>query len=108
MSILCQNLLLAWPDPSEGSAPKHVERVLWTDPPTDTVVLIRLFDEKALPDVRSCAEIDRAVAEGVAHPLDEDPYAAGLRDEEVATPAQKARRERAWETIVQVVVVELT
>ncbi len=106
MSTLCKNLLLAWPDPPEGSSPKHVERVLWTDPPTDTVVLIRLFDERALPDVRSCAELERAVGAGVARPLEEDPYSAGLRGEEVATPKIKARRERAREAIGEVVVVE--
>ena len=102
MSLICKNTLLAWPEPDDDLG--HIERVLWMDLKSGLVFTIRLFDRLAWPENRTLQELERALSEGAARFLEEDPYAKDERPIEAATPVQKSRQERAWQVIAPILV----
>lgn len=102
MSLICKNALLAWPEPDNDLG--HIERVLWIDLASDLVFTIRLFDRLAWPENRNLQDLERAVSEGAARLLEEDPYVRDERPAEAVTPAQKSRQEKAWQIIAPILV----
>ncbi len=96
------NLLVEWH--AIGSDDRaHVERVLWVSPSARELVVIDIFNRTALPQLRSCDEVEYALIAGTASILGTDPFATLLRPEGDIDAKHRVYRDNAWDLIAPLV-----
>jgi hypothetical protein len=84
----------------------RMERVLWIDESGQEAFVIQILNEKALPERRTIAEIEEAIAEERAIKRVIDPISVNmLPDSEIKDEFRK-KRDRAWEIIKDLVANE--
>jgi hypothetical protein len=101
---LLLNMLIEWPLLTCSQVKPHIERILWLDSSLSNVIVIRLFDKRALPIKRSYREIVDAIAANEARTLQTEPYLGLLRPEKEFKESHRRRRDSAWELIEELVV----
>lgn len=88
------------------------EKVLWIEPGSisdsthNTVVVINLLDEKAIPFTRSIREITEAADIGLLRLLESDPYGIKLIQEEHIEPKHRKRRDERYSIISEIIELE--
>lgn len=87
------NMIIEW---VEGEGGARVERVLWTDPSGEDVVMIDLQHPQALPIWQKRTAIEVAVGSNKARILELDPYAQLYHLEEAIPESHRRRRNQAW------------
>lgn len=92
--MLAVNELIQWQLDS-GSL---TERVLWIDEGNAIAFVIDILDKKAVPKVRSGAEINEALESGIASRLSEDPTMKLVIEDEIRDK-EKQIRDQAWNII---------
>lgn len=103
MSLLI-NTLIEWCRTDDNNSHPNIERVLWIDALSTEVIVIKLFDKRALPIRRSYGEIDQAIAANEIRVLQSDPHTILLRPETEICESHRNRRDKAWELIERLVV----
>ncbi|MDT7688480.1 MAG: hypothetical protein QOE46_1239 [Acidobacteriota bacterium] len=98
------NTLIAWADETGGQEGR-TERLLWMDAERFQVVTIDVYDQHAMPSLRTYSEIAQALAEGNAHVVSPEPpeFVALRRPENDIKALHKRRRDAAWESISELV-----
>lgn len=96
--VLTVNELIQWSLDS-GS---YTERILWVDEGIAIVYVIDIDNAKALPKVRSGAEINEALECGIASRLMEDPQMKLVIEDEIKAK-DKLSRDQAWNIIESMV-----
>ena len=80
-----------------------LERVLWLDATGKQVVVMPLFNPKALPLWKDARDIERVMADGEAVKRTVDPYSGLITAEAEILQKHRERRDRAWEMIKDLV-----
>lgn len=94
------NMLIDWM--TENPEP-NIERVLWMNVDGTHVVMIDIFDLKALPVLREYGEIQEAIAVNEARVLEVDPYAILQQPEDDIPIDHRLFRDKAWESIAALI-----
>jgi putative transposase len=97
------NTLVEWYSADCNNDQPHIERVLCIDTFATEVIVIKLFDKRALPVRRSYDEINQAIAANEIRVLQSDPYASLSRPECDICESHRRRRDKAWELIERLV-----
>lgn len=93
---LLRDSLIDWQD---GGKEPHIERVLHVSPSDNRVVAIRITKERVLPFLRTYEEIESAIANGLVHVLEDDPYAKLRRPDSDFSEKQLIKRDFLWNLI---------
>lgn len=88
--------------PSENNSEHGIERILWVHPKQERFIVIKLSDKSALPFCREAEELAYAFQEGLIRRCEVTFTSALLSDNEISEN-NRARRDRAWEIIKDLV-----
>lgn len=102
--LLLLNTLTEWPQLTDNQSGPPTERILWLDAYSSDVIVIRLFDERALPVRRLCRELIDAISANEARILQADPYSYLLRPENEIKESHRRRRDEAWKLIEELTI----
>jgi hypothetical protein len=94
--LLLLNTLIEWPQLIDDESRPHTERILWLDAYSSNVIVIKLFDKRALPVRRLYREIADAISANEARMLQTDPYSNLLRPESEIKEFHRKHRDAAW------------
>lgn len=100
---LLVNTLIEWITSTGGQPQPHVERILWVDGASTEVIVIKLFDQRALPLRRAYNDITQAISANEARILSTDPHLYLVRHENEISESHRKRRDSAWELIKDLV-----
>jgi putative transposase len=101
MNLLTENTVLQWL--SIENEDSFFERVLWTSRIKNTVVLIRLKDEKALPECRPWDEIELAIHTGNCKVIDWQDTNIPTGTDDQFEQKHLDIRNKAWDAIESIV-----
>lgn len=101
MNLLTENTVLQWL--SIDNENTYFERVLWTSRLKNAVVLIRLQDEKALPEHRAWNEIDFAMHAGNCKVVDWQDANIPVGTDDQFEQKHLDIRNKAWDAIERIV-----
>lgn len=99
--VVMVNSIIEWFGTDEDVS--MFERVLWLDSTGNQVVVMPLFDPKALPIWRNAQDIEKAIIAGEALKRTMDPYSGLYIADAEILQKHRERRDRAWEIIKELV-----
>lgn len=82
-----------------GTTNPRVERVLWVSPNCESLVLIPVYDHKALPRFVETREIQSEIQRADCRVIELDPFAELQKPEELIPEMHRLRRDRAFKVL---------
>ena len=99
--MIAVNTLIKWEHDNDK---ENVERILWLDRQQNIAYVINIYSNES-PFSRYISDIDESVKQGNANILDSDPFVKVI-DEGELSEKSKEIRDKAWEVIKELVVLE--
>ena len=99
--MIAVNTLIKW---VQDNGKESVERVLWLDRQQNLAYVINIYLNES-PFPRSISDIEDGIMHGIAGILERDPFVKVV-DEEELSEKSKEIRDKAWEVIKELVVLE--
>jgi len=99
--MIVVNTLIKWEHDNDKES---VERVLWLDRQHNISYVINIYSNES-PFPRYISDIEESIKQGIASILDSDPFVKVI-DEGELSEKSKEIRDKAWEVIKELVVLE--